>query len=78
MPSQEFGSSALSVDVLQVFAVDVWRRQCEARAKDIRSTAELYKELSNNLSEGVRFYNSLQVRLTGSCHTTEISGTISY
>ena len=39
---------------------DGWQRQCEAAAQEIRVTLKKYHDVSSNLSEGVRFYTSLQ------------------
>ena len=37
-----------------------WRRQCETAAQKFRALARDFNEIAGNLSEGIRFYTSLQ------------------
>jgi programmed cell death 6-interacting protein len=44
-----------------VFEVPAWRAACEGAAGGIRAILKTYKEVLDHLSEGLRFYMSLQV-----------------
>lgn len=44
-----------------VFEVPAWRGACEAAAGGIKASLKTYKEVLDHLSEGLRFYMSLQV-----------------
>ncbi|WIA35320.1 hypothetical protein OEZ86_003775 [Tetradesmus obliquus] len=43
-----------------VFEVPAWRAACEGAAGGIKATLKTYKEVLDHLSEGLRFYMSLQ------------------
>jgi hypothetical protein len=43
------------------FEVGAWRASCEAAAGGIKGLLSSYKEVLDHLSEGLRFYMSLQV-----------------
>lgn len=43
------------------FEVAAWRAACEAAAGGVRSSVRCYREVLDHLSEGLRFYMSLQV-----------------
>eukprot|EP00878_Enallax_costatus_P005711 GHUV01005989.1.p1 GENE.GHUV01005989.1~~GHUV01005989.1.p1 ORF type:complete len:726 (+),score=266.47 GHUV01005989.1:1137-3314(+) len=43
-----------------VFEVAAWRAACESAATGIKNTLKTYKEVLDHLSEGLRFYMSLQ------------------
>ncbi|WIA15140.1 hypothetical protein OEZ85_001828 [Tetradesmus obliquus] len=43
-----------------VFEVPAWRAACEGAAGGIKTTLKTYKEVLDHLSEGLRFYMSLQ------------------
>jgi hypothetical protein len=45
-----------------VFEVPAWRAACEGAAGGIKAVLKTYKEVLDHLSEGLRFYMSLQVR----------------
>lgn len=45
---------------MQLYGVTDWRAACSKAANDVRVTMNLYKELRDNLSEGMRFYLQLQ------------------
>eukprot|EP00873_Tetraselmis_striata_P008261 jgi/Tetstr1/428525/TSEL_001855.t1 len=45
---------------MSLYGVDDWRAACNKAANDVRGTMNLYKELRDNLSEGMRFYLQLQ------------------
>ncbi|GAB4820758.1 hypothetical protein N2152v2_007804 [Parachlorella kessleri] len=42
------------------YGYNEWRKSCEVAAQDIRKGVATYAELRDNLSEGLRFYTSLQ------------------
>eukprot|EP00208_Stichococcus_sp_RCC1054_P002835 CAMPEP_0206140322 /NCGR_PEP_ID=MMETSP1473-20131121/9097_1 /ASSEMBLY_ACC=CAM_ASM_001109 /TAXON_ID=1461547 /ORGANISM="Stichococcus sp, Strain RCC1054" /LENGTH=740 /DNA_ID=CAMNT_0053534441 /DNA_START=308 /DNA_END=2527 /DNA_ORIENTATION=- len=46
------------------FGFDEWRSACESAAAGMRAQARLFAEVRDNLSEGARFYASLQEALT--------------
>jgi len=43
-----------------VFEVASWRAACDASAAGMKSSLKLYREVLDHLSEGLRFYSSLQ------------------
>ena len=43
-----------------VFGITEWRQTCEGAAAGLRAQVKGYKEARDNLSEGLRFYMSLQ------------------
>lgn len=64
-------NASKSAQLLDVIAANVgvfknnygyqeWRRSCEGAASGIRSSARTYKDLRDNLGEGLRFYMGLQ------------------
>jgi hypothetical protein len=53
-----------------IFAVDAWRAACESAGGGVKGTLKAYREVLDHLSEGLRFYMSLQVRMT--CSRREV------
>jgi programmed cell death 6-interacting protein len=47
-------------DYKRLYGFDEWRRSCEDAAAGARGAAETYRELRDNLGEGMRFYSSLR------------------
>jgi programmed cell death 6-interacting protein len=47
-------------DFKRIYGYDEWRRSCEGAAAGARGAAETYRELRDNLGEGMRFYSSLR------------------
>ena len=57
------GCCLLAVQAFRtVFEVASWRAACDASAAGMKSSLKLYREVLDHLSEGLRFYSSLQVR----------------
>ena len=44
----------------EIFDISGWRTSCDAAASGVKRHAALFKELMDHLSEGLRFYLSLQ------------------
>lgn len=47
-------------DYKRLYGFDEWRRACESAAAGARGAAETFRELRDNLGEGMRFYSSLR------------------
>jgi len=45
---------------IDMYGVAEWRAACSNSASEVRKTMELYREIRDNLSEGLRFYMQLQ------------------
>ena len=52
-------------DYKRLYGFDEWRRSCENAAAGARGAAETYRELRDNLGEGMRFYSSLREAVSG-------------
>jgi hypothetical protein len=68
LPQNDKLLAALSRDnsvFRSIFEIGAWRQACEQAAAGMRSQVKLFREVMDHLSEGLRFYMSLQVCAVG-------------
>lgn len=68
LPQNDKLLAALSRDnsvFRSIFEIGAWRQACEQAAAGMRGQVKLFREVMDHLSEGLRFYMSLQVGAAG-------------
>jgi hypothetical protein len=64
-PCQILSATTKCILRRDVFGVAEWRAACESAAAGYKASLGAYRDILNNLSEGTRFYMSLQEAVTG-------------
>ncbi len=76
LPQNDQLLAALSRDnsaFRSIFEIGAWRQACEQAAAGMRGQVKLFREVMDHLSEGLRFYMSLQVGRRGAVAAADVA-----